>query len=152
MPSPTIGVRIDKACAPSVSDSWVRRVIGHALCGARLRSGWIGVLVTNNAQIRRYNRRYLRHDYATDVIAFGASEDRWPRSQPRYIGDLVVSAQKARQVSKELGIRFDEELARYLVHGTLHLAGYRDTNTKERKRMHAFQEKLLNRLRMVKAA
>ncbi|MEI8345306.1 MAG: rRNA maturation RNase YbeY, partial [Candidatus Omnitrophota bacterium] len=118
MPSVSIGVLIDKAFARSVRSSWVRRVLRHVLSGVRIGKGWISVMVTDNQKIRRYNRRYLRHDYATDVIAFGPSKECLFGGQPRYIGDLVVSAQKARQISGALGIRFDEELARYLIHGT----------------------------------
>ena len=61
-------------------------------------------------------------------------------------GDLVVSVDTARRVSKDLNIPFREELARYLVHGTLHLLGYDDKNKKDFERMLKRQEEILNSL------
>lgn len=62
------------------------------------------------------------------------------------LGDLVVSAEMARTFAKDLNIPFKQELARYLVHGTLHLLGYDDHKPVDYKKMHARQEWLLNKI------
>ena len=90
----------------------------------------MSVLITDDRRIRAINKRYLKHDYATDVVSFDT-------------GDIVVSVDTARRFAKELGIPAREELARYLVHGTLHLLGYVDKNKKDHALMHGRQEKLL---------
>ena len=115
-----------------VSAAWVRRAIAKTLKAERSDMA-ISVLVTGDRQIRRFNKLFLKHDYATDVISFET-------------GDVVVSADTARRVAKELGVPFRQELARYLVHGTLHLLGYEDKKKKDFKRMHARQEKILKQL------
>ncbi|OGW83493.1 MAG: rRNA maturation RNase YbeY [Omnitrophica bacterium RIFCSPHIGHO2_02_FULL_51_18] len=97
----------------------------------------VSVLLTDDREIRKINKRFLNHNYATDVIAFGLDEE-------PLLGDIVVSVERARAVAKELGIPFKEELARYLVHGMLHLLGYEDKPKKKYDRMHKRQEKILD--------
>ena len=94
----------------------------------------LSVLMTDDRRIRKINKQFLNHDYATDVIAFPMGAG---------CGDIVVSVDTAKRFAKELGIPFHEELARYLVHGTLHLLGYDDKKEKDRVKMHARQEKIL---------
>ncbi len=89
--------------------------------------------MTDNRGIRKINKRFLKHDYATDVIAFNYGE----------MADIVVSVEMAKKVAKELGISFKEELARYLIHGVLHILGYDDKSFAKRKIMHARQEEIL---------
>ena len=115
-----------------ISKAWVCRVVEKVLRAEKARRN-ISVLVTNDREIRRINRRFLKHDTATDVISFDT-------------GDLVVSADTACRTAKELGIGGREELARYLVHGMLHLLGYDDKNEKDFERMHKRQEKILRSL------
>ena len=115
-----------------VSAAWARGIVREALCREDRKKA-ISVLLTDNRRIRRLNSRYLSHDYATDVIAFDYGE----------AGDLVVSCQMARMTAKRLRIPFKQELARYLVHGTLHLLGYDDKQKEDCRKMHARQEKIL---------
>ena len=113
--------------------SWIRKVVAQTLRTKKSKFKSVGVLITNNREIRRLNKRFLNHDAATDVIAFDLGST----------ADIVVSAQMAQSVSRELKISFHEELARYLVHGTLHLLGYRDKSPEDKRRMHKRQEALL---------
>ena len=113
-------------------------MVRRALAAQRARGWSIGVRLTDDRRIRAINKKYLHHDAATDVIAFGYGKK---------MGDVVVSADTARRVAKELGIPFKEELARYLVHGVLHLLGYDDHERQARARMHRRQEKILKGIR-----
>ena len=130
----TVEVRFDRKVS-GVSAAWVRKVVEKTL-GKKTHE--VSVLITGDKQIRRINKRYLHHDDATDVISFGAGPG-------PFLGDVVVSAETARSTAAELKIPFKEELARYLVHGTLHLLGYRDKRPKDRERMHKHQESILKR-------
>lgn len=130
-----IEVKFGKGVYP-IRIGWIKRIVDGTLRLEKKQNRSVSVLVTNNRQIRMINKRYLSHDYATDVISFGLDES-------DCLGDLAVSAQMARGVAAELGISFKEELARYLVHGTLHLLGYDDKNSKDKKKMHTRQEKIL---------
>ena len=93
----------------------------------------MSVLLTGDREIRKINRRFLKHDFATDVVSFDT-------------GDLVVSVEFAKRYARKNKIPYKQELARYLVHGTLHLLGYDDKKKKDHDRMHQRQEIILSRL------
>ncbi len=106
----------------------------------------VGVLITGDAEIRRLNKRHLSHDYATDVISFGFGREAAGPGEAGAIGDLVVSVDTARSMARELGLPYKEELARYLVHGTLHLLGYEDDAPAKKKSMFRRQETLVQKI------
>ncbi len=103
---------------------------------ARGRS--LSIAFTTNAAIRKINRKFLGHDYATDVLSFPLGGDPW--------GELVISAEYARAEARRRGIPVEEELLRYVAHGILHLLGYDDHRPSDRRRMWARQERELRRV------
>ena len=134
--TPSVEVRFEPAL-PGVSGAWVKKVVSGALKAEKAHGRSVSVWITDDRRIRGINKKHLKHDYATDVISFGSGE------KTGFLGDLVASAPTARRVAKELDIPFKEELARYLVHGTLHLLGYDDQKPKDFSEMHARQEGIL---------
>jgi probable rRNA maturation factor len=75
------------------------------------------------------NREYLQHDYYTDIITF-------PYSEPGILhGDLYISTERVADNARTNGVAFGEELARVMVHGLLHLAGYGDKTPEEAAKM-----------------
>ena len=127
----------------STSREWIKRVVGSTLRAQGTSKGALSVLLTDNRTIQRINKKHLSHDCATDVISFWVDKKALTGPEKRYLGDIVVSVQMARQKAKELGIPFKEELARYLVHGVLHLLGYKDKTKKDYLKMHERQEQIL---------
>ena len=140
-----IEVRVG-AGVKGVSVSWVKKVVARTLKAEKAKRRAVSVLLTTNSQIRALNKKYLKHDTATDVISFWSKPETLAGEQSDYLGDIVVSVQKARAVAKELQIAFKEELARYLVHGTLHLLGYQDLKKKDKMRMDRRQELVLKKV------
>jgi probable rRNA maturation factor len=134
------------AGAKKLNAAWIKKVVARTLRAEKAKRRSVSVLLTNDRAIRKINREYLKHDTATDVIAFGSGPGTRVPAESDHLGDVVVSVQTARAVSKELKIPFCEELARYLVHGTLHLLGYDDEAKKDKMRMEARQEHILRKL------
>ena len=90
------------------------------------------------------NARHLKRKAETDVIAFGY---RQPGKPTTLVGDIYIAADVARESARENGIGVREELARLVVHGTLHVAGHdhpEDGRTKSP--MWRRQERLVRRL------
>ncbi|HVY60053.1 MAG TPA: rRNA maturation RNase YbeY, partial [Planctomycetota bacterium] len=98
------------------------------------------VAIVDDPTIHALNREHLAHDYPTDVISFGLRD---PDDPDPLLGEVVVSADRARAEAKARGIGADEELLRYVVHGTLHLLGHDDQEPRARARMHRKQEAVL---------
>jgi probable rRNA maturation factor len=87
----------------------------------------LSLIVTDDEAIRELNHRFRCVDAPTDVLAFGAGADEHfvsaPESPP-YLGDVVISYQRALAQAEELGHAVAEELKLLVIHGILHLLGY----------------------------
>lgn len=101
------------------------------------RIATLNYLFCNDEEILEANRKYLHHDYYTDIITFDYSHD------DRVGGDIYLSLDTVRSNAQELGVEYDEELRRVIVHGLLHLCGINDKGPGEREIMEAAENKAL---------
>jgi probable rRNA maturation factor len=74
-------------------------------------------LVTNDEELRRLNREFLKHDYATDVLSFPAAQG------AEELGEIAISIERAEAQAREHQHDVSEELRVLMLHGALHLAG-----------------------------
>ncbi len=79
----------------------------------------LAIICTHNRFIRKINREFLKHDYATDVIAFPLGEDGGVEAE------IYINLDAARNQAREYGVTYTQEVQRLLIHGALHLLGYR---------------------------
>jgi probable rRNA maturation factor len=83
-------------------------------------------LITGDAELRRLNRDYRGMDYPTDVLSFpaGPAEARPAAGEPASsLGDLAISAARARSQAREFGHTTEDEVRVLMLHGVLHLMG-----------------------------
>jgi len=89
-------------------------------------------LIADDRELRRLNRQFLSHSYATDVLSF-------PSQSPiGSLGDLAISLDRAKEQAKEHGHTAAEEVKILMLHGILHLLGMdheRDRGTMRRAEM-----------------
>jgi probable rRNA maturation factor len=104
----------------------------------------LSIAVVTDAEIHLLNRQYLKHNYPTDVISFPLHESGDPDT---LLGEVILSADRARHEARARGLSFEEELCRYVVHGTLHLLGYDDREAAAREKMIERGEEILRRLK-----
>ncbi|MFO0980442.1 MAG: rRNA maturation RNase YbeY [Planctomycetota bacterium] len=109
----------------------------------RLRARSLSVVIVGAAEMRRLNRQFLGHDYVTDVLSF-------PFGDQDPVGELVVCAAFAAGQARARGHSPREELLLYVVHGTLHLAGFMDQQAADVKRMRAAERRALARIGIVR--
>lgn len=102
--------------------------------------GAVTVRVVGDAAIRRLNRDFLGHDYATDVLSFPAEE---VTDDVRYYGDLVISIARAKAQAKAGGHALADELRLLAVHGVLHLLGLDHDTPARQRRMWRAQAEIL---------
>lgn len=93
------------------------------------RIGDISIIFCSDSYILDINIRYLHHDYFTDIITFDYTEG------DRLSGDLFISLDTVRANAAEYGSDFETELNRVMVHGVLHLIGYDDHSSADKKLM-----------------
>lgn len=97
----------------------------------------VEIIFCSDAFLLELNRKFLRHDFFTDTMTFAYQK----RGDP-IIGEVYVSLERVAENSKNLKIRYQEELKRVIIHGILHLCGYLDKKSQKRL-MERTQEKYL---------
>lgn len=86
----------------------------------------LGVIFTYNYFIKKMNREFLKHNAITDVIAFPLGDDGGVESE------IYINLDAARRQAQKFSATFTSEVKRLLIHGALHLLGYRDETSKEK--------------------
>lgn len=76
------------------------------------------------------NQSFLSHNYYTDIITFELSE-----SKEVVVGEIYISIDRVRVNSRSFSTTIKEELHRVIIHGALHLCGYKDKTKAERLKM-----------------
>jgi len=104
-----------------LSRARVARIAERVLRAERALDADLSITFVSNRTIAALNRRYLGRSGSTDVISFelGGGVAGAPA-----VGDVYIAPDVARANARELGIPVTEELARLVVHGTLHALGY----------------------------
>lgn len=82
----------------------------------------------------RINREYLGHDYYTDVITFDYVEDGIVN------GDIFIDPETVKSNAAEYSATFRNEMLRVVIHGILHLCGYKDKTVEEEKEMRSKED------------
>ena len=113
--------------------------------------GWIEVVARNHGKavgaltyvfcddeyILATNKQFLQHYYYTDIITFDYSNSH------RISGDMVISLDTVRSNAEQLGVDYDGELLRVIIHGVLHLCGINDKGPGEREIMEQHENEAL---------
>jgi probable rRNA maturation factor len=100
----------------------------------------VSVVFVGNRASAAMNRKFLGHAGGTDVISFPLGEGR------RIEGEIYVNLDRAKAQAREYGVPFGEEVARLVVHGTLHLFGYDDRTAPKARRMKAREDRYVGLL------
>ena len=117
--------------------AWIKQVAGAENASV----GNINVVFCSDSYLLRINREYLRHDYFTDIITFDCTEEE--RGRKVISGDLMISIDTVRQNSAKYNVPFDNELARVIIHGILHLLGYGDKTPAEATKIRELEDRYL---------
>jgi len=128
------------------SEDLLERAVNTALAhqSASLDSE-LTIVLTDDSRLHELNRDYLGVDAPTDVLSFPASETD-PETGARYIGDILISIQRARAQADTAGHPLESEVQLLVVHGLLHLLGHDHARAREKARMWKAQAEILKRL------
>lgn len=125
-----------------VSIHGIERFVRRALAAEGVAQAEIGVVLVDDRRIAAIHRRWLGVPGPTDVITFDLAAG---PALPAAIlaGDIVVSAETARRVARQVGWTPRQELLYYVVHGLLHLTGHDDLTPAARRGMRARERAVL---------
>ena len=107
----------------------------------------VSILFTDDAGISELNARHLGRNGPTDVLAFPMGAAGEAPFHPEILGDVAVSTERAASYADEHGLRVEDEISLYLIHGLLHLLGYDDLAADQVRRMRRRENELLREAR-----
>jgi probable rRNA maturation factor len=91
--------------------------------------GGINYVFVTDEELFKMNKKYLNHGTYTDIITFDYTEGK------EISGDIFISVDRVKENAKKFKVKFDDELHRVMIHGVLHLCGYKDKTPKDSKEM-----------------
>jgi len=115
---------------------WIKETILAE--GSKLRE--LSYIFCSDNYLLKINQEYLNHDTYTDIITFDNSD------QEGWIaGDIFISIERIRENATKYSITEIDELHRVIIHGTLHLLGYKDKKSEDKEKMTLKEDFYLNK-------
>ncbi len=117
----------------------LRNWISHCMDAENKVIGTVNVIFCNDALLLEINKKYLNHDTFTDIITFDYTEN------PEILsGDIFISIDQVRYNAQKFKVSFLNELHRVVIHGFLHLAGYKDKSNSDKELMRTKEDYCLS--------
>lgn len=117
------------------------RLVKNVLAGEGRGDVRVGILLAGDDELHRLNRDFRGKDRPTDVLSFPA--DPGDSETGDYLGDVAISMERAVEQAPRFSASLDEEVARLVVHGLLHLMGYDHHTPADGRRMKARERRYL---------
>ncbi|CAN5301929.1 rRNA maturation RNase YbeY [soil metagenome] len=115
---------------------WITETL---LCeGFKLKE--LNYIFCSDQYLLQINQQYLKHDTYTDIVTFDNSS-----VEKVIIGDIFISIDRIRENADSLKFAETDELHRVIIHGALHLAGYKDKTPADKKKMTLKEDFYLNK-------
>ncbi|MCS3918682.1 rRNA maturation RNase YbeY [Fervidibacter sacchari] len=109
----------------------------------------IDIVLCDDPTIQELNKRFLNHDYPTDVLSFLLSGSQGMCGvEQRLVGEIIISVETAERNSKRFRQTLESEILRLAIHGTLHLLGYDDETYSQRRTMRRKERQYLKLVRV----
>ena len=125
-----------------INETRIRNILKNFLNSLFDSQKGISVLITNDVEIQKLNKQFLKKDYPTDILSWtydleeekkAGLESKESREE-NIAGELVVSAERVSKQAFENGWDFETELIRLLAHGCAHLAGWDHEESEKQER------------------
>lgn len=119
---------------------WIKSVIHKE----KRVPGELNYIFCSDSYLLAINQEFLKHDSLTDIITF---DNNFEKDSGSISGDIFISIERIRDNANSLNLPFETELNRVLVHGVLHLIGYRDKKSADKTLMRKKEEAYLSLLK-----
>jgi rRNA maturation RNase YbeY len=118
----------------------LKRWISDCIFLENKKPGDINVIFCSDEHLLGMNRTHLNHDYYTDIITFDFGEG------DTVSGDLYISFDRVKDNANQNGTSLQNETYRVIIHGVMHLCGYKDKQKKDIAVMRQQEEKCLSEI------
>ena len=134
--------------------TFVSKGVSFVYTGSKKTSEWLSLIARNEGMeieslsyvfstdpfLASLNKKYLRHNSYTDILTFDYSEGK------TIVGEIYISIPRVRENARIFGQPFLRELRRVMVHGLLHILGYKDKTARQSSQMRTREEACLSLL------
>ena len=97
----------------------------------------IDFIFCSDAYLNKLNKKHFQHNALTDVITLDYS------TKEHLVGDVFISTERVKENAETYKITLENEISRVMIHGVLHLIGYKDKSSEEKKIMRKKENKYL---------
>ena len=112
--------------SPKIQKRKITNWIKEAILAEGKIVGDISFIFCSDDYLLDVNKQYLNHDYYTDIITFDYVD------KDVISGDIFISCDRVKENAAEYKTGFNNELSRIIIHGVLHLLGFKDKSEKEK--------------------
>jgi len=105
--------------------AWINQVLSRE----KKKPGDLNFIFCSDEYLLHMNRKHLQHDYYTDIITFDYTV------KSLVSGDVYISIDRVKENAQTYGVSFKNELLRVIIHGVLHLCGYKDKSDRDARLM-----------------
>lgn len=127
-------IEINKLVSDKSGFKFLEKFAKNVLKLIKLDIPELSVAIVDDKKIIALNKKYKNHNYTTDVLAFD-------------YGEIIICLDQAKRQAKELKHSLKDELTILLIHGILHLSGYKDETKTQRDAMMKKQDKILIKIK-----
>jgi probable rRNA maturation factor len=108
----------------------VRKWITETIVAEGFKLAELTYVFCSDQDLLQINQQYLNHDTYTDIITFDNSDE-----NSTIAGDIFISIERIKENAAKFAVTEAQELHRVIIHGALHLLGYKDKSVADKKKM-----------------
>ena len=120
-------------------DESITKWLKDAIVSEDKELGEINYIFCDDKYLLKKNQEYLQHDTFTDIITFDYTEEN------RLCADIFISIERVKENAITFAIPFETELRRVIIHGVLHLMGYKDKSQEDAEIMRSKEDYYLSK-------
>ena len=141
-----IAIKIDFPYMLFLRKRSIESIVIKTVSKVSVKGIWdVTIYFCNDHVIQKLNKQFRKIDHPTDVLSFPYDEQ-FKRPGEHYLGDVIISVQKAREQARSLHHTLQDEIQLLVVHGVLHLLGFNHDTSVMKQQMWKIQDSVLKNL------
>ena len=133
-----VQLEYDDVEKPNIDENWIRSVCENILMDSNQDKASITFIFSNDYKLRKLKKEYFGKDVFTDTISFNLEEE-----SDSIEGEVYISLERVYENALTFKQDFITECKRVIIHGCLHLLGYNDESSRDKRKMIQLEETYL---------
>ena len=136
-----VSVEIDSELI-SINEDVCKKIVKGVFKAQKIQKTEITVIFGTDKLLNSLKKEYFGKDHLTDVIAFRLND----HSEQNVEGEIYISVSRAEENAQKFNESFEKEIARLIIHGSLHLVGYEDNTSVSKNKMTNMEDHYLEKI------